>query len=971
MFWDGILVWEWGMWGNFAAMKRILFLWVGAMLALGAAAQKRTDASAWTVQGYVINEVTRRNVLDTIKVSLISADGVAFKSLSAIPRHGEPTQFQTNLGEQCAGKWTLRLEHPDYTTAEFPFELTTRRRVVTLGALPMHKLTLSEKKLQLGELTVTATKVKFFHKGDTIVYNADAFNLAQGSMLDGLIEQLPGVQLDANGVIKVNGRQVESLLLNGREFFKGKQGVMLENLPAYMVKDVKVYESLSEEDKLKGMRGNELLTMNVSLKKEFTKGVIANAEVGGGTHWRYAARAFGLLYSDQLRLSAYGKINNTNVDRTPGRDGNWGGSYSRNGRPIIRQAGFDYQVYGKENKYEVKGTLTAAVNDQNQRVNSFAQNFLPDGNTYTARFNNRWSRSVVLNTQTSFTLTPNPAKADQFNVSVNGNYTNSRDNSATVEGTFNQNPESESLREELMTGGLLANSAVNRLLRESRQRSHGLSGSLSTYSRLSVKGRDDFYWFSAHVQGNSSVKDTPDDYRLYHGAEPQSVRSRLNVDNAKGLSASFATFYFFKPNNHLNIRAEYSAYYKGGKGVNDWYTSERTAQTQSEAEEIARQLDVENSYHSHNHRIEHQPQVVVFYDFDREADGTDDGYVHSYLNIRPVFCRSVLDYQGVTDFRLAKNFFLPNLQAELQFTTHKKAHYLDVKYYLNTQDPTLMSMADVVFTSDPLNIRRGNPELKSSMKHHFESNYRADGLNRNKGIWLSAQVAYSVTNRAQAMNTVYDRATGVRTTTPINIDGNWQTHARSDMQFPLTRDRNLTLGTTLYYDYSESADMTSESAAEDAVKTLVCRHSTWDILSLEYKFGRHRLKAKGELNFSHLEGTQSGFRRLNIWTYNYGLNGTFTLPLDFQISTDFFVHSKRGYADPAANYNSLVWNATVSKPLLKGSLIVKLDAFDILHQIRNTTVSVNAQGRTETTYNTLPAYFMLRLAYNFSRQPKQ
>ena len=76
----------------------------------------------------------------------------------------------------------------------------------------------SERKHQLNEVVVTATKVKFYNRGDTIVYNADAFQLAEGSMLDALIEQLPGVTLDDNGVIKVNGRTVESLILNGKDF---------------------------------------------------------------------------------------------------------------------------------------------------------------------------------------------------------------------------------------------------------------------------------------------------------------------------------------------------------------------------------------------------------------------------------------------------------------------------------------------------------------------------------------------------------------------------------------------------------------------------------------------------------------------------------------------------------------------------------------------------------------------------------
>ena len=79
----------------------------------------------------------------------------------------------------------------------------------------------------LGAVTVKATQIKFYHKGDTIVYNADAFQLAEGSMLDNLIKSMPGAELSDDGEITINGRRVDALLLNGEDFFKGKNNIML------------------------------------------------------------------------------------------------------------------------------------------------------------------------------------------------------------------------------------------------------------------------------------------------------------------------------------------------------------------------------------------------------------------------------------------------------------------------------------------------------------------------------------------------------------------------------------------------------------------------------------------------------------------------------------------------------------------------------------------------------------------------
>lgn len=105
----------------------------------------------------------------------------------------------------------------------------------------------------LGEAVVKATKIKMVMKGDTIVYNADAFQLSEGSMLDALIEQLPGAELKDNGQITVSGRLVSSLLVNGKDFFRGDAKIALENLPSYMVDKVKVHEEETDFEKMTGL----------------------------------------------------------------------------------------------------------------------------------------------------------------------------------------------------------------------------------------------------------------------------------------------------------------------------------------------------------------------------------------------------------------------------------------------------------------------------------------------------------------------------------------------------------------------------------------------------------------------------------------------------------------------------------------------------------------------------------------------
>lgn len=217
------------------------------------------------------------------------------------------------------GEYLLRLTHQDYFTEYFHISIKTSARnngfIVLRDKIKMRK---QPKERVLGEAVVKATKIKMVMKGDTIVYNADAFQLSEGSMLDALIEQLPGAELKDNGQITVNGRLVSSLLVNGKDFFRGDPKIALENLPSYMVDKVKVYEEETDFEKMRGLEETiRPLVMDVNLKRQYSIGWIANAEAAYGTEQTYLGRIFALRFTDCSRLAFFANINNTNDTCAP------------------------------------------------------------------------------------------------------------------------------------------------------------------------------------------------------------------------------------------------------------------------------------------------------------------------------------------------------------------------------------------------------------------------------------------------------------------------------------------------------------------------------------------------------------------------------------------------------------------------------------------------------------------------------
>lgn len=143
-------------------------------------------------------------------------------------------------------------------------------------------------------------------------------------MLDALIAQLPGAKIDENGKITVNGEFVESLLLNGKEFFKGDNKVMLDNIGAYTVKNIQVYKGHTQREKwTNDPIPPQHLTMDVKLKKEYSNTWIINAQGGYGTSERYLERLFASWFSPKTTIAVSANANDLNDNRQPGKSDSW------------------------------------------------------------------------------------------------------------------------------------------------------------------------------------------------------------------------------------------------------------------------------------------------------------------------------------------------------------------------------------------------------------------------------------------------------------------------------------------------------------------------------------------------------------------------------------------------------------------------------------------------------------------------
>ncbi|MDE5899927.1 MAG: hypothetical protein K2H33_01055, partial [Muribaculaceae bacterium] len=192
------------------------------------------------------NDSTGWEAIDSVEVSLTRSDTIVvpFKLLSEAGKSGLSKSDLRMLVDGPRDLYQLRLYKPGYE----PILREVRYSAADRDMVYAENLELKrEKVVALDGVEIKATAIKMVMKGDTIVYNASAFQLDEGSMLESLVAMFPGAEISPEGQIKVNGRVLNELLINGQDFFKGDPNVALKNLPSYTVDKVKVYDKEADD----------------------------------------------------------------------------------------------------------------------------------------------------------------------------------------------------------------------------------------------------------------------------------------------------------------------------------------------------------------------------------------------------------------------------------------------------------------------------------------------------------------------------------------------------------------------------------------------------------------------------------------------------------------------------------------------------------------------------------------------------
>lgn len=876
------------------------------------------------------------------------------------------------------------------------YKPTVRRIMMTQGKdLAMGKININAEAIMLKAATVTAMAKKVVLKEDTFVYNSAAYRTPEGSTIEELVKRLPGAEVSDDGSIKINGKEVKKILVDGKEFMTGDTKTALKNLPTSIIDKIKAYDEKSDLAKVTGIDdGEEETVLDFGIKKGMNKGLIANMDLSMGTKQRYSERGMAAYFNDRNRLMMFASANNTNDMGFPGGGGPGGWGSNKQGLNASKMVGLNYNY---ENKDKLKmdaslrwnhsdGDISSTVASENfvsqnsSFSNSRAKNF-SRSNSWDGRFRLEWTPDTMTNImfRPSFTIKSSDALARSLSAQFNADpYQITNDpleDAARAELGLEDVSLSKSL---LQQAGALVNLQSSSSI--SYSESENLRGMLQYNRRLSAMGRNVTVRTDASYGKTDANSLSLTNAYMYlvdvaNGNETDHYNTyRYNVTPTRNYSYSLKATYSEPLWRATFLQLSYKFTYKYSKTDRSSYDFSDFSD-----EEANQWASISPEYRGWgNYLGTLRSPLDEYFDSDQSRFSEYKNYIHEMQLmmrfIRPKYNLSfgamlqpqrsnfIYDYMGqhIETTRNVTNFS-PTLDFRYRFSMVSN---LRINYRGTTSQPSMTDLLDITDDSNPLNIKKGNPGLKPSFTHNFRLFYN-DYIEKHQRA-LMTFVNFSMTRNSISDMVTYDDKTGGRTTQPENINGNW--NARGAFMFNTAIDSagvwNINTFTTLAYTNAVGyLSLDGKTSQKNTTK----QTQVGERIAMGYRNNWLEVNLNGTLNYNHARNKLQASSNMNTWQFSYGPSITVTMPWGMSLSTDLSQSSRRGYSDKSMNTNELVWNAQLSQGFLKGKpLTVMIQFYDLLHQQSTLSRALTAMARTDTEYNSINSYAMLHVIYRLN-----
>ena len=928
-------------------MQKIGLLIVALMVTVASFAQR-------TVRGTVVEQDTQEAV--------IQATAALLKGEKVVANAVTNTNGGFTIKAPEEGSYTLQITYVGFKTYTKKITLKDGKDY-SAGTIK-----LEPDAIMLKGATVTARAQKVTLKADTFVYNANAFRTPEGSVAEELVRRLPGAEVSDDGTIKINGKQVKKILVDGKEFMTGDTKTAMKNLPTNIIDRIKAYDQQSDLARVSGIEdGEEETVLDFGIKAGMNKGVMANADLAAGTKNRYAGRIFGGVMKDDMKVFLMTNANNTNDMGFPGGGGGGRFGGGRQGLTANKMAGLNLN-YEKKDKLKIDGSVRWNHSDGDTYSKSSSENFFSgETSSFGNRLSQNFSRSNQWNAQMRLEWQPDSMTNIMFR--PNARYNSSDGENNSWDATFTENPfdhTTDPFTNYNQLQSILKNYSIQDGISYSDSKSVG--GMLQYNRRLNNSGRN----ITVQLNGNWSEgtsKSMSNSYIYYFTPLDTTVTNRYNLTPEDNWSYSARITYSEPIMRQVYLQFSYRYNYSYTKSdratyslldvdysdiipmYRNWDAYLGRLSNPLESYED-RNLSRMSEYKNYNHTAEVMLRIV------RKSYNFNVG-----VQVLPQKSHFIQDYQGV---HADTTRTVTNITPTLDFRWKKSATgQLRFTYRGRTQQPSMSDLLDIVDDSNPLRITRGNPGLKPSFTQNFQLFYN-DYFQKHQRAVMTF-VNFSTTSNSVSNKTTYNSDTGGTITRPENINGNWNGNLGFMFNTAVDSAAFFNVNTFTNLSYNHNVGFVSIDNISDSQKSVTNSLGIGERLAASYRNDWLEVELNGSLNYNHSRSELQPNNNLDTWQFSYGGMIGVTAPWGTALTTNLNMQSRRGYADNSMNTNELIWNAQVSQSFLKGNaLTISLQLYDILHEQSTFSRAITALSRTDTEYNAITSYGMVHVIYRLN-----
>lgn len=839
-----------------------------------------------------------------------------------------------------SGKFELKdLKSDIYILSISSVGYTKYEKNITLQGknIDLDAILLDEDAKVLSQVDVNGTAVQVMVRNDTVEYNASSVKTNQNAVVEEVLKKLPGVEIDNDGKITVNGQEIKKIRVDGKKFFGDDVQMATKNLPADMIDKIQVVDQKSDMAQLTGFEDDDTeRIINLTTKKEKRQGIIGNVTAGAGldvnTAFRYDGNAFLNIMNGETRSTITAGANNINTARSARGRGGFGGGQNAG---LVSTQNLGYNVNTPlSDKLIIGGNATLNHSDNVQTSETNRESFLKEQTYNTNSVSNSNRNNYDGNMRLEMEWKPDSLNTLVFQPNLgftrnfyNGNstYTYLTNNNTTSWGNSING-----------SNGIDINGGLNFIYNKKFNSKKGRALTTNLNVNFSQSNSQGATYSEKNTLDTTIVVDQENEnnsIRNNFGARVSYVepiwKSQHFLEAALSLNGSYS-------NSTRNLFDDKD---KDGKytDLNNEYSNEFKNKFYREA------LELNYRYYQQNYNMMLGVKVEPSQTFSTTIYG---------------------DNPGITLENKVVNF-APSAQFRYNFG---KRQFARIDYRGRTNQPSISQMQPVKNNTDLMNETVGNPTLNPSFSHNLRLMFTT--YNQKTFSSFNIGVMGDATKDQLTSNSIYDPS-GKRYIQTVNST-KMPYSSNMFMMFntPIIQKR-LQFSTNTNIGFQQQYGYTSKNVAEIDVNNLALGDTidtkrmnasenvsftfTHDIIDIGIRTGVKYTKTRNNVNTNNVETYDWNF------TPNLVLRPTEALTF----STDLNYITMRGYSN--FNQDQWLWNASMDWSVMKKRGVLSLKVIDILRQQLNIRQTVGENYIQYSKYNSLQTYFLVSFSLKINK----